>query len=79
SVALSSSATKITVLQGQMNSEAVIVTATVSDDDGDSGLTLDWTMAKDAQDMSSALALSADKRQATIAANSLSAGNYVIT
>ncbi|EKA5637298.1 carboxypeptidase regulatory-like domain-containing protein [Vibrio navarrensis] len=79
SVALSSSATKITVLQGQMNSEAVIVTATVSDDDGDSGLTLDWTMTKDAQDMSSALALSADKRQATIAANSLSAGNYVIT
>ncbi|KYN86688.1 hypothetical protein ATY35_13300 [Vibrio cidicii] len=79
SVALSSSATNITVLQGQMNSEAVIVTATVSDDDGDSGLTLDWTMAKDAQDMSSALALSADKRQATIAANSLSAGNYVIT
>ncbi|WP_391856550.1 hypothetical protein [Vibrio cidicii] len=79
SVALSSSATKITVLQGQMNSEAVIVTATVSDDDGDSGLTLDWTMAKDAQDMSSALALSADKLQATIAANSLSAGNYVIT
>lgn len=79
SVALSSSATKITVLQGQMNSEAVIVTATVSDDDGDSGLTLDWTMTKDAQDMSSALALSADKQQATIAANSLSAGNYVIT
>ncbi|KYN25424.1 hypothetical protein AUQ44_07510 [Vibrio cidicii] len=79
SVALSSSATKITVLQGQMNSEAVIVTATVSDDDGDSGLTLDWTMEKDAQDMSGALALSADKRQATIAANSLSAGNYVIT
>lgn len=79
SVALSSSATKITVLQGQMNSEAVVVTATVSDDDGDAGLTLDWTMAKDAQDMSSALALSADKRQATIAANSLSAGNYVIT
>ncbi|WP_158132985.1 PKD domain-containing protein [Vibrio navarrensis] len=79
SVALSSSASNITVLQGQMNSEAVIVTATVSDDDGDSGLTLDWTMAKDAQDMSSALALSADKRQATIAANSLSAGNYVIT
>lgn len=79
SVALSSSATKITVLQGQMNSEAVIVTATVSDDDGDAGLTLDWTMTKDAQDMSSALVLSANKQQATIAANSLSAGNYVIT
>ncbi|MBE3671053.1 hypothetical protein BOO25_19170 [Vibrio navarrensis] len=79
SVALSSSATKITVLQGQMNSEAVIVTATVSDDDGDAGLKLDWTMTKDAQDMSSALALSSDKQQATIAANSLSAGNYVIT
>ncbi|MBE3655691.1 hypothetical protein BOO92_03100 [Vibrio navarrensis] len=79
SVALSSSVTNITVLQGQTNSEAVIVTATVSDDDGNSGLTLDWTMAKGGQDMSSALALSADKRQATIAANSLSAGNYVIT
>ncbi|MER0326498.1 hypothetical protein [Vibrio vulnificus] len=79
SVALSSSANNITVLQGQRNPDPIIVSAQVSDDDGVSGLTLDWTMNKDGQDMSSALALASDQQQATIAADTLGAGNYVIT
>ncbi len=67
-----------TVLDGQTFAQLITLTATITDDGNADALDVNWQLLKEGQAVAGALTVAADGRSATIAANTLGAGNYFV-
>lgn len=79
SVRLNSDTLNVMIAAGATYDKPITFDTVISDDDGADGLVIEWAVKRDGEDVTNYLAVSDDKQGATIAANTLTAGAFVVS